>query len=87
MCLFLSLNSYADCGPKNPKAQPKIESSSDEVKASDLIWSDGKNIPKDAWKFISKIEELGTAHYALFDLFSLSNGGDRFAKCCSITKL
>ena len=68
MCLFLSLNSYADCGPKNPKAQPKIESSSDEVKASDLIWSDGKNIPKDAWKVINKIEELGTSHYALFDL-------------------
>ena len=68
LAIIYSAQSFAECGPKNPKIQPKIQSSSDEVKASDLIWSDGKNIPKDAWKVINKIEELGTAHYALFDL-------------------
>lgn len=68
LAIIYSAQSFAECGPKNPKIQPKIQISSDEVKASDLIWSDGKSIPKDAWKVIKKIEELGTAHYALFDL-------------------
>ena len=68
LAILYSAQSFAECGPMNPKVQPKIQSSSDEVKASDLIWSDGKNIPKDALKVINKIEELGTAHYAMFDL-------------------
>ena len=68
LAIIYSAQSFAECGPMNPKVQPKIQSSSDEVKASDLIWSDGKNIPKDALKVINKIEELGTAHYAMFDL-------------------
>ncbi len=69
LLLLAPLHSYAECrNIKNPQVQPKIESHSDEINATELLWTDGKDIPHDAWKTIKKIEELGTAYYSLYDL-------------------
>ena len=67
--IFLCINSYAECRHfKTPNVQPKIENRSDEINPTDLIWTNGKDIPSDAMKYISKTEELGTAYFSQFDL-------------------
>ena len=67
--IFFCINADADCrNIKNSSTPPKIENRSDEINPTNLIWTNGENLPPDALKLITKTEGLGVAYFSLFDL-------------------